>query len=365
MGIDFNKVKEIVSKYGLKQASQRELPLLATSCIALGFTSFLRKLIGFSYEVIGAYGSENYIVLFFNEDSVIEWTFKSAEKNKGRIYENVIKPIHKIAEDIKNKIGEFDNARESEENLLSLLELYPSYIALMGVYNCFWRLSTREEAISIIGEEVLNKIANERESLAKVYPKIEEIIKKLVSHMGEKYKIDGDLLRYVSFNELKQALDKKCLSELVFLAEARKKGYFYLYLEKGNEEFIVSDPKIVRRVKKEFFEIKEDIREFSGKTAFKGTARGIVVNLITGKHNRKVDENTILVASNTHPDDIQLIKKCKAIVTDEGGIISHAAIVARELKKPCIIGTKIATRILKDGDLVEVDADNGVVRRLS
>jgi pyruvate,water dikinase len=51
-------------------------------------------------------------------------------------------------------------------------------------------------------------------------------------------------------------------------------------------------------------------------------------------------------------------------VTDEGGITCHAAIVAREMKKPCIIGTKIATKILKDGDMVEVDAESGVVRIL-
>ena len=52
------------------------------------------------------------------------------------------------------------------------------------------------------------------------------------------------------------------------------------------------------------------------------------------------------------------------IITNEGGITSHAAIVSRELGIPCIIGTKIATKVLKDGDLVEVDADNGVVRIL-
>jgi len=58
------------------------------------------------------------------------------------------------------------------------------------------------------------------------------------------------------------------------------------------------------------------------------------------------------------------MKKASAIVTDDGGITCHAAIVSRELGKPCIIGTKIATKVLHDGDLVEVDADNGVVRIL-
>ena len=56
------------------------------------------------------------------------------------------------------------------------------------------------------------------------------------------------------------------------------------------------------------------------------------------------------------------MRNAVAIVTDYGGITCHAAIIARELKKPCIIGTKIATQVLKDGDMVEVDAKNGVIK---
>lgn len=58
------------------------------------------------------------------------------------------------------------------------------------------------------------------------------------------------------------------------------------------------------------------------------------------------------------------MRKAGAIVTDEGGITCHAAIVSRELGKPCVIGTKIATKVLKDGDEVEVDAEQGIVRIL-
>ena len=64
----------------------------------------------------------------------------------------------------------------------------------------------------------------------------------------------------------------------------------------------------------------------------------------------------------TRPEFVPLMKKALAVVTDEGGITCHAAIVSRELRIPCITGTKNATRILKDGDLIEVDADNGVVK---
>ena len=56
------------------------------------------------------------------------------------------------------------------------------------------------------------------------------------------------------------------------------------------------------------------------------------------------------------------MKKAAAIVTDLGGILTHAAITARELGIPCLTGTKTATQVLKDGDLVEVDADKGIVK---
>jgi pyruvate,water dikinase len=58
------------------------------------------------------------------------------------------------------------------------------------------------------------------------------------------------------------------------------------------------------------------------------------------------------------------MQKAAAFVTDEGGLGCHAAIISRELKKPCIVGTKIATKVLKDGNLVVVDANKGTVKIL-
>ncbi|MFH1438963.1 MAG: PEP-utilizing enzyme [Candidatus Woesearchaeota archaeon] len=64
----------------------------------------------------------------------------------------------------------------------------------------------------------------------------------------------------------------------------------------------------------------------------------------------------------TSPDFIVGMKKASAIITDEGGLTSHAAIMSRELGKPCIIGTKTATKVLKDGDVVEINSESGVIR---
>ena len=99
-----------------------------------------------------------------------------------------------------------------------------------------------------------------------------------------------------------------------------------------------------------------------GQAAFKGYAKGVVRIIFDPFKYKIFNEGDILVTGMTRPEFLPLMQKSVAIITDAGGILSHAAITARELKKPCVIGTQIATKILKDGDMVEVDANRGVVR---
>lgn len=110
--------------------------------------------------------------------------------------------------------------------------------------------------------------------------------------------------------------------------------------------------------------ISKNITEFKGNIACKGNAKGIVRIIKSKNEFNKFNKGEILVTSMTTPDFILIMKKSSAIVTDEGGLSSHAAIVSRELNIPCIIGTKIATKVLHDGDLVEVNADKGIVKIL-
>jgi pyruvate,water dikinase len=72
----------------------------------------------------------------------------------------------------------------------------------------------------------------------------------------------------------------------------------------------------------------------------------------------------VLVTPMTRPHFNESIRRAGAIVTDEGAVLCHAAIIAREAHIPCIVGTKIATKVLKNGDMVEVDAEKGIVRKL-
>jgi len=107
-----------------------------------------------------------------------------------------------------------------------------------------------------------------------------------------------------------------------------------------------------------------DKESVAGIVASKGKAAGrvpVVVDIEDAKH---IKDGSILVTKMTSPTLTVSLPRVSAIVTDKGGMLSHAAILARELKVPCIVGTQIATKVLKDGDLVEVDAEKGVVRKL-
>ena len=92
--------------------------------------------------------------------------------------------------------------------------------------------------------------------------------------------------------------------------------------------------------------------------------KGTVKYLKTAEDNFKVKKGDILVTKMTTPDYLPAMEKAAAFVTDEGGLTCHAAIIAREMDKPCIVGTKIATDIFIDGDKVEVDANKGIIKKL-
>ena len=104
--------------------------------------------------------------------------------------------------------------------------------------------------------------------------------------------------------------------------------------------------------------------EIRGSVACKGKVRGRVRIVETQADLESFEEGEVLVAVKTQPKYVPIMTRSAAIVTDIGGITSHAAIISREFEIPCIVGTGNATKMLKNGDLVLVDADLGVVTKL-
>lgn len=184
----------------------------------------------------------------------------------------------------------------------------------------------------------------------------------ILEEMAKRVGLTLKEIRFMTSQEIKAALfdgvlDKKEIKsrvELCLYYTAKDQEVYYSgqtansiiakYIEKKNEE-LVSDLK--------------------GQCGCRGQARGKVkiVNVISDM--AKMEAGDILVSISTQPDLLPAMKKAAAFVTDQGGVTSHAAIVAREMHTPCVIATKVATKVLHDGDEVEVDADKGTVKVLS
>jgi len=107
--------------------------------------------------------------------------------------------------------------------------------------------------------------------------------------------------------------------------------------------------------------VNSAVSEIRGMIACPGKVEGEVVVINKMSEFEKMKPGKILVTVMTRPEFVPLMKKAAGIITDEGGITSHAAVISRELKVPCVIGTQAATKKLKDGDKVFLKADHGIV----
>ncbi len=180
---------------------------------------------------------------------------------------------------------------------------------------------------------------------------------------GKYNKLFVSYLRLFSRGELLRMLN----DESIDLKRIKQRATEYLLLTKHGEtkEYYSNEIQVI--LDKELPKPENALvkSELHGRIANKGTAIGTAVVVLTEKDYSKILPGAILVTPMTKPSIVSFLSKVKAIVTDDGGALCHASIISRELNLPCIVGTKRATEIFKDGDLLEVDAVNGIVRKIS
>ena len=154
--------------------------------------------------------------------------------------------------------------------------------------------------------------------------------------------------------------------------EMRKRKQCYLLIFKDQEIRMYSGKEAIREKQKILDPSmpSTEIKEFSGMVANTGIKRGKVLLVKTDDPSRFSDvarncnKDTIIVTGMTNPAMMVLLRNIGGIITDEGGMACHAAIISREFSIPCIVGCKIATLVLRGGETVELDATTGTVKRL-
>lgn len=182
----------------------------------------------------------------------------------------------------------------------------------------------------------------------------------LLAEIASRVNISSEELKYLSPREIPLFFSKKMSRKN--LQERRAKSVFY-WDQEGHGALSGKEAALVQQTILGNKNLSE-VNDFRGLTACMGQAQGPVKVVRSVTEIGKVQKGDILVAVMTRPDYIPAMKKAAAIVTDEGGVTCHAAIVSRELGIPCIIGTKIATKVLQDGQIVEVNANHSWVRKI-
>ena len=196
-----------------------------------------------------------------------------------------------------------------------------------------------------------------KESVLKGISEICDAIKELSKRCG----LSERELLLLTTDEIKE---KKYLSAGIREELKEREKYCFIFYSSGEGKrytlfFGEENRKRLKEILHE--ETKMNIDSIHGTSASAGRAIGRVQICRNIEQINKFEKGNVLVASMTRPEYLPAMKKSVAVVTDEGGLTCHAAIVSRELGIPCVIGTKNATRVLRDGDLVEVKANHGQV----
>lgn len=217
------------------------------------------------------------------------------------------------------------------------------------------RFSREEERLFDTASEMIFFKADRKDIFFQSYYEV----RPLIEEIGKRIGLTAKDTMYLLPEEVKTALLENTFNKKEI--QQRRKDCV-IYCDNGPIQIISG--KEARAYIKMYAEkeVIPDVSELKGSCANTGYAKGRAKLILAPKDMIKMNEGDILIANATNPDVVPAMKKASAIVTNSGGITCHAAIVSRELGKPAVIGTKIATEVIKDNDLVEVDADKGIVR---
>lgn len=182
----------------------------------------------------------------------------------------------------------------------------------------------------------------------------------LYSEIARRANFNPDEIMEITDEEMFGALDGKTLPDKKEMARRHKN---YAMIVRNSKTQLITDPDEIEELKKNYFVDVVKVEELKGRVACSGgIIRGRAKICLDKKDISKVNKGDILVAQFTTPDFVVAMEKAAAIIADQGGLSSHAAIVSRELGVPCVMDTKNGTRIIYDNDLIEVDAKLGVIK---
>ncbi|MEI7718509.1 MAG: PEP-utilizing enzyme [archaeon] len=261
------------------------------------------------------------------------------EEVESKLLDSILK--NKSLTRIKEEIIEFEGQLMKNKNSVSAYFNSLNDLKLKALFNF------SKESIYI------------RDSRKELFFKLITLLTNAVRELLSRHNIEKQDIIYSTYSDFKTGLYKIDLYSKIL--QKRKNG-FLVYFNHAGQQMSYADY-ISSKNLLQILIFPELDNSITGKIASKGRVIGTAKIIFDEKDFYKINQGDILVSSMTRPEFVPIMNKASAIVTDEGGITCHAAIISREMRKPCIVGTENATRAITDGDLIEVDAEiNGIIR---
>lgn len=322
------------------------------------YHSVLKKILGIGFDH----------TLFIHRKGTVSFYVADAEFRKlGRLLANKSKKDYGYAKKFTKML------KVNTDILMPLMSRLEHKIPNWTEYQKFLPIFERhlayhvfvKKTIDFLPVKTLNKLLplfkDSRIYSEKIYSKSESFFRNVMKAIARKEKYNAHYLTCLTQGEFENYLRESRLPSKIELKKRYLASALYFEIEK-NHLFLGNEvSKLEKLLVKEGSSAK---KELSGIVGYPGKTRGVARVVPDPFKVKKFNRGDILVTGMTRPEFLPLIERASAIVTESGGILSHAAITAREFKKPCVVGTQIATKVLKDGYLVEVDADKGIVKIL-
>lgn len=326
-----------------KKTISREKTIIETEIYYKGEYEGIKSLTNglYYFKPLFIYDKEKGITNVYYNDLSLEESPKNIYYYMQKDIDNTKELYSKALEscDYLNKIVDTNKAFNYKEFIHNMLIIYP-----------FTSLGNLAGHFENISQELKELLVDFRNNYDYILYKANEYL-----HLKVKEILPKEYQEHLKFLFIKEVFNNQLPSFETI--EQRKRGYIYF----DNKLELVEDS--TKWLEKKNITIKklQDGNVIKGSIAYNGITTGKVCQVFKKEDFEKFQKGDILVTTMTTPKFTPILKIAGAIVTDEGGITCHAAIIARELKVPCIIGCKNATEVLKNGMIVEVNANEGII----
>lgn len=277
----------------------------------------------------------------------------------------IIEKINKLSLVIKNNIekDDFNSFKNNLRKLIKLNALVNSYEYLIGSL-----AQAKIDDLDYVTLDNFNKWRNSEDTYFMIYDDIFSYL-----HDYFQLKISNKLFfNLVTCDELIKLCEEKILAGTIEKRVLKRLDKGFVLLNVHNKRYankVILNKKVMDLVKNKFMLDTniEDEYGIKGKATFKldKVIKGECVVIKNNQTLKDIDlDNKILVCEITTSRDVKYLKKIKALVVDNGGILCHSAIFSREFNIPCLMGCEVATKCFKTGDMVEIDLGCEVVKRI-